>query len=112
MREVSAPLPMVLVVSAEAELVIALPLAGTHDVTAACLAVVGRSVTYLEYPWPLMVRETERSLGATGFKKPEDAWDAGLTFHIDRCDRPHAAAINPNRSNTRSANRRFRAEPR
>ena len=36
--EVSAPLPMVLVVSPEAELVIALPLAGTHDVTAACLS--------------------------------------------------------------------------
>jgi hypothetical protein len=108
--EVSAPLPMVLVVSPEAELVIALPLAGTHDVTAACGAVAGQSVTSLGYPWPLMVRETERSLGATGFTKPEDAWDTGLTFHLDRCDEPHAAAVNPSRSNTRAANRRFRAE--
>ena len=42
-REVSAPVPMVLVVAPESELVIALPLSSTDDVTAACLAVAGRA---------------------------------------------------------------------
>ncbi len=107
-REVSAPFPMVLVVGPQSELVIALPVHGTGDITAACLAVAGRTMTCLDYPWPLMVRETQRALGEVGFKKPEDAWDAGMSFHLDRCDKPHATAVNPNRSATRAVNREFR----
>ncbi len=109
--EVSEPVPMILVVAPASEMVVALPVPGNSDVGAACHAISGCTITFLNYPWPLMVRETERTLGVPGFHKPEDAWDASLTFHLDRCDKPHATTVNPNRLLTRAANRRFRASP-
>jgi hypothetical protein len=105
-RELIAPRPMVLVVAPEAEFVVALPSPGTPDVRAACMALQNSSVKYRDYAWPLMVRETHRLRSEIPFTKPEDAWDAGLTFHLDRCDQPHSTTINPARTATRAINAR------
>lgn len=109
-KEVSGPLPIVLVVAPESKFVVALPAPGTADVRLVCEAIQGTSITFRDYRWPLMVRETERELGATGFTKPEDAWDQGLTFHLDRCDQHHVA-VNPARRTTRALNGRANQAP-
>lgn len=106
--EVSKPIPMILVVAPASEFVIALPVPGTGDVDTACDAIQGGTVSYVAHPWPLMVRDTQRALASPNFQKPEDAWDAGMTFHIDRCGEPHTESVNPARATTRAVNDQLR----
>jgi hypothetical protein len=107
--EVTSPVPLVLVVGPDRELTVALPGARTPDVAAACVLASQTPVQARMFEWPLTVRETARALDLEArFVKPEDAWDRGMTFHLDRCDSGHFGIANPARQATRAINRALR----
>lgn len=111
--EVVDPLPLILVVAPRAQFVVALPSPPTVDVLAACERIEGGPIRCRNYRWPLMVRDTQRTLGlpSEDFAKPEEAWDRGATFHLDRCESDHSLSANPLRVLTRSVNAAMRRAP-
>lgn len=103
---VAEPIPLVLVVGPERSITVALPTDGTPDVLVACELASRGPLAATTFRWPLMVRETARALDReASFMKPEEAWDNGHLFHLDRCDRPHVGATNRHRAGTRILSR-------
>ena len=106
---IDEPIPMVLVVGPAAKTVVLLPAPSTTHVTEATLALQGTSATLRCYRWPLMVREAMRELGLDEMTKPEDAWDNGLTFHLDRCHKDHRNHVSSLRGPSRRINQALRS---
>lgn len=106
--EVCSPFSAVLVVGPKADVVIAFATDGTRgSVRRSFELVQGRRLTGRQFDWPLMVRETQRQLELDSIEKPETAWDDGHTFHLDRCDQPHAGTVVGSRASTRAINARL-----
>jgi len=107
--EICTPFSAIVVVGPSADVVVVFATDSTiGSVRTLTELTQGGSVRGHRFDWPLMVRKTQLELGLPDIEKPEQAWDNGHTFHLDRCAKPHRESVAATRESTRSINARFR----